>query len=167
MTMTRLVALAALLIAVPSLASRPSSREGALDQARQELIHIERLSQRVQDPRLRAQLADRIGHVDGLLVTASQPVAQGLRMDEMLSMVEAESFDSGRVQVIRRIARSQRISSEQAALLTSRCAFDSSRMEALIALYPAVTDPWRFEVAVQVLTFASSREEVWRQIEGS
>lgn len=161
MSMARSLVLAALLVAAPSLASRRS--DTSTEAVRQELTRLEHLTRRVPDTRLRQNMEDSLARLDGLLA-AEVPTRS---TEELLRMVEAERFDSAKVEVIRRLARTTRFTSEQAALLASRCAFDSGRSEALLAMYPSVVDPWRFEIAVQVLTFESSRRALWESIEGS
>ena len=75
-------------------------------------------------------------------------------------MIEKQPFDSTRLEVIQTVARSGRFTTEEAAALASLLTFDSNRQDALIALYPAVTDPGRFVMALDILTYRSSRRQV-------
>lgn len=158
------VLLLAVLIAAPAVASY----RGPLSytsQARDEVEDIETIASGIRDPSARADLMTRLDHVDSLLARAEEqlqapPRAPTLSFDDARTMVLQETFDDGRLEVIRRVARTGSFTTAEARALAELCTFDSTRKDALIALYPAVTDPQRFGLALDVLTFTSSKHEV-------
>jgi len=84
----------------------------------------------------------------------------GLTYQDAREIVSRESFDSGRLAAIERIAGNGRFTTEEVRALVEMCSFESTKQRALIALFPAVVDPNRFELALAALDFTSSRRAV-------
>jgi hypothetical protein len=84
----------------------------------------------------------------------------GLSYEDAREILSREDFDSGRLAAIERIARKGRFTTEEARALVEMCAFESTKQSALVALYPAVMDPGRYELALAALDFTSSRRAV-------
>jgi hypothetical protein len=154
----------AVFLAAPALASH----RGPLSytsEAREELADSEAIVRGIRDPSARAELLARLDHVDMLLAQAEDelstpPSPPMLGFADARTMVTRESFDDDRLEVIRRLGRTGSFSTDEARQLVELCTFDSTRKDALIAIYPAVTDPQRFMLALDALTFSSSRREV-------
>lgn len=109
-----------------------------------------------------------------LVVTiAATPVAQAARpvvlsphnqmvidLDTALSWVNSESFDTGKLEQIKRVAKLAKLNTEEAQTLASACAFDSTRSEALIVLFDAVDDKSEYTHALEILSFSAYRIKV-------
>jgi len=156
------IAAAILGVALPSFADRPNRSERLLSEARTELAALQYVAEDVRDRALRSQLTARIDRIDHLIQRADFAMdgTYGLTVEEARSIVANEAFDSGKVESIQRIARQGRFSTAEARSLAAMCSFDSARADALIALYPSVNDPWRFQLALDILDFSSTRERV-------
>lgn len=87
-----------------------------------------------------------------------------LSYEDARAIVSRESFDSGKVEALRKVASKGRFTTEQAKNLADMCDFDSGKREALVALYPAVTDQARYMLALDILDFPSSRRWVEEQL---
>ena len=164
----------ALCIAVPSFGSH---RGDPYDEARYELSLLDRDVDRIRHPVLRQDLGHRIDRLEQLVERMERredrarngrgrghghghQSYRGLPYGEAMAMVQNEPFDSGKIEAIRRVARNGRYSTEEAANLANQCTFESCKIDALIALYPSVTDPYRYYSALRILTFSSSRRRV-------
>lgn len=156
-------------IALPAAAGYRNDPLFFTGEAREELRDLELLARSVRDPVMRAEMLSRIDRIDGLVGEAEQALDQparpvGITMAEARGMVAAEAFDDDRVEVIGRLARSSSYTTMEARELASLCTFDSSKADALVALYPAVSDPGRFAMALDILTFGSTRRDVERRL---
>ncbi len=162
--MRRFAALTALLVlATPSFADHQPDPVALTDAARDELRGLDMMLGDIRDPRLRSDMQARIDRIDSLLADSERALrvdAGRIGFDDAMRLVGQESFDSGKVEVLRSLGRDGRFTTDEARTLASQCQFDSTRADALIALYPSVTDPGRFQLALDILTFASSRREV-------
>lgn len=75
-------------------------------------------------------------------------------------MVRVETFDRDKLEAIHRAARNGRFTTAEARQLAAQLTFDGGKADALIALYPAVVDPHRFAMTLDILTFSSNRTKV-------
>ena len=152
-----------LIAATPTVKPELSDRMIAVRIA---LDDVERTAAEVQDPRLRRRLTARIARVNALLTETSPGLSDtDPDFQAALDALEAERFDNERLERIRSIASERQFSCEQAALLAATCTFDSARAEALLLLYPALSDPQQLESALDVLEFGTTRARV-RQLLG-
>lgn len=163
MRKTLLVALAAL-IAVPAFASHWGPLTYTRE-AHEELGDLRSAIRMVRDPVVRADLLTRIDRVDGLVSSAEGefregPPAPAVSFGDARTMVLRETFDDDKLAVINRLAGQTRFTTAEAMALADLCTFETSKADALVALYPAVSDPQRFGLALDILTFASTRREV-------
>jgi len=184
---TATAALLALSVTAPSLANHTAPNPYQdLAQVSSEIDAIQRLAYQVPNPRLRSLLLGRAQNAELALDSAKRSIAPptypgrgrpdpgysrgsdyrapALSYQDARRIVQREPFDSGRLDAIRRVARTGRFTTQQAASLADLCTFDSSKQQALIALYPAVIDPGRYEMALGILTFPSSRRSVERAL---
>jgi hypothetical protein len=175
--MTRMLALAALLfVSGPAVSEhRPIQ---LLGQTYTELAALKADIDLVPDRRLRRQLTQRVDRATGLLhrLESTAVLATGpshsraqrpppapppmLTFDEALFMVRAETFDRDKLEAVHRAARNGRFTTHEARAIAAEFSFDSGKADALIALYPAVIDPHRFAMALDVMTFSSNRNRV-------
>lgn len=158
----------ALAAALPSWGNHQEDPARLIADARIELASLDRLARGVPQPGLRAEIDDRIDRIELLLVRAEgslvPPEPRGLRFDEALSIVERETFDRDKLAVIQSLARTGRYTTAQARQLAATCSFDSTRADALVALYPSLVDPERFALALDVLDFSSTRRDVQQRL---
>ena len=182
MTRTLVVALGlSVLSALPAQSGhRP---EVLMNRAQNQVEALDYTASQVRNPVLRDELQQRITRLDRLLDRMERmgayqnqpvfdeparpghrypgpPVYRGLSYQDALHMVRSESFDSGKLEAVRRAARNGRFNTHQARALAAELSFDRTKADALIALYPSVTDPQRFSLALDVLDFQSSRRRV-------
>lgn len=177
--MTRALALAALMFVTgPALSEhRPAA---LLDQTFGEIASLKADINQIPQRHIRHNLDRRIERVEGLLVRleatgaltqpdrrhvrperpAPPPPPPALSFDEALHMVRAEAFDRTRLEAVHRAARVGAFTTHEARALAGELTFDSGKADALIALYPAVVDQHRFAMALDVLTFTSSKRRV-------
>jgi hypothetical protein len=165
-TILALVTLA-LVAAAPSFAGwRRDDPSAMLRDARAELREVQSLVDYVRDPALRVRMEDRLDRVDFLVGDAARTLdglgagPPGVDFRDALARVEREPFDSGKMRAIEALARNGRFTTDQVRQLVGGLAFDSSKVDALILLYPSVVDPQRYFTALDVLTFDSSRRKV-------
>lgn len=176
--MTRIAALSLLVLAAASPALSERTPTELMDRAQYQVRKLDADIDRVRHPELRRTLEERVARLDRLLDRlertgalearhgprrpgAYHPAqARGISFQDAMRGVRAESFDSGKLDVIQMAARSGRFTTEQARALAGELTFDSKKSEALIALYPAVVDPHRYMLALDVLDFRSSRRRV-------
>jgi hypothetical protein len=153
------------LVATPSIANHKADPVVLTDAARDELRGLEAMLRDVRDPYVRADMQERIDRIDGLLFETERALgadaaADRITFGEASRLVDQEAFDSGKLEVIRGLARNGRFTTDEARGLAAKCAFDSTRVDALVALYPSVTDKGRYRLALDILDFPSSRREV-------
>lgn len=168
-----------LLVTAPSVGGPPSwdhhgggGRSAQLTEVRAEIEAIQTLALEVHDPALRRDLYTRARHASDALDDAErqlrmdwEPAPRGLSYDDALTIVRRESFESDRLEAIRRLASmGGRFTTEEVRGIVAECTFESTRRDALVALYPTVRDPQRFELALDVLTWSSSRADVLRRL---
>ena len=130
---------------------------------------MERTAYQVHDGYLRNDLNNRINRMEALVGQMEQQAQRGgdsygLTFEEAMNRVQAERFDSGKIEVIRRLSARNQFTTREAKALANTCAFEDTKVEALIALYPAVVDKERFWNALDILTFDSSRRRVERSL---
>lgn len=163
--MSRLsVLIVAVFLAAPALAGHRSAL-AYTSEARDELADTAMIARGVRDPYVRAELLARLDRIDQLVATVEHELetpAQPPRLEyaDARAMVAAEAFDDDRLEVIRRLGRTGWFTTAEVRQIVEMCTFDSTRKDALIALYPAVSDPYRYMLALDALTFSSSRREV-------
>jgi len=179
--MTRMLALAtALFLSVPAMSElRPST---LLDHTHAELAAMREDIRTVPSRQAQRQLHARVDRVESLLVRLENtgalhrgeharargpqrpppapPAPPGLSFDEAMHMVSVETFDRGKLEAVHRAARNGTFTTDEARLLAAQLTFDGGKADALIALYPAVIDPHRFGLALDILTFSSNRTKV-------
>jgi hypothetical protein len=99
----------------------------------------------------------------GCAKPASPPPGNAVSADEfdkLLKGLKAETFDDGRVSFIKSISNMRAFTSAQVRELLKEFNFDPGREEAAVTLYPRVTDPDNFFMALEVFTFDSGRKSV-------
>jgi hypothetical protein len=107
----------------------------------------------------RSELA--AGEVQRALAATATPAAMSAeRFAAVLKGLKGESFDDGKVRLVKGLGGSARFTSAQAKELLAAFAFDAGRKEAALHLYPLVTDPEFFFQALDAFTFESGRNEV-------
>ena len=159
-------ALLALTLTVPAFSSHGHRPADPVREVRAELAEIERLTLQVRDWRLRSQMTTHLANAQYLLGEVDRPEraercpADSLRYEDAHTLVQRERWDSDRLAVVERIGRRSCLTTEQVRSIVSLFDFDSSKERALIALYPSVIDKARFELALDVLTWSSSRQTV-------
>ena len=170
-------ALAALVLigaAGPAVSNPPP--EGLLDRAQAQVQLLDQELDMVRHPHLRAQLEQRVDRIDRLLNQLERtggmdgpPRRPGppphyqmsfLDYQDMRVLVQRERFDNDKLEVLRGVAGRARLTTDEARALANMLTFDSHKEQALIALYPAVVDKHRYRMALDVLTFSSSRRRV-------
>jgi hypothetical protein len=140
--------------------ARPSvDADSLLAQARIELDDLHDQVGYVTQPRLRILMENRILRVEGLLnqvdrTLDGKPI---ITIDKAIAQVNAQRYDNDKLAVIADLSESARFTSREIARIVDSCAFDSTKVEALIALHPAAVDPDRYGIALDTLEFTSSR----------
>lgn len=81
-----------------------------------------------------------------------------------LETLRAESFDSKRLEMVQRAARSVAFYSDQVALLIGCLKFESHRIDAAVMLYPRTVDSKNWHLIQQSFSFASSFSDVEKKI---
>ncbi len=175
-------ALLALAVTLPSYGSHPHGPPSWTDQVYADLLTIEHLAQEVRHPHLRRDLQRHARSAQqalerGATVDSRRQRSRSSRAPDTCptrsnlltyadahEMVSRERFDSGRLGAIERIGRSACLTTEEARSLASLLTFDSGKEKALVALFPAVVDPPRYALALDVLTFSSARDRVASQL---
>lgn len=182
--MHRFIALAAFaFIATPAVSNQRA--DALLDRAQAEVHALDQDLDMVRNVHLRAQLEERVDRIDRMLQRLENTAAfddapgygngngygygygrpsRGLTFQEARTLVGNEAFDSGKLQTIEMIARNGRFTTQQARALADEMTFDSGKAKALIALYPSVIDKQRYAMALDILTFGSSRRQVSNQL---
>lgn len=163
MRKTLLVAAAALL-AFPAFASHWGPLTYTRE-AHEELTELRSALRYVRDPVVRGDLLQRVDRVDSLVSSAEGefregPPAPQISFGDARTMVLRETFDDDKLAVISRLANQTRFTTTEAMALADLCTFETNKADALVALYPAVSDPQRFGLALDILTFSSTRREV-------
>ncbi len=162
-------ALLALTLTSPSAASRHTAIEPllGLEVAAAELAALDALTVGIYDPRLRREMVTRIRSAELAVHQAryalhfgADPGPDLLSFDDARALITREHFDADKVEVMARIAPSARFTTDEARALAALCTFDGGRRDALIALFPSVTDKARYALALDILTFGSSKHEV-------
>ena len=96
-----------------------------------------------------------------------KPATAGISDEDFARLLQAlrkESFDSGKADFVVTFAATGRLSSEQARELLKAFDFDQDRVRAAVTLYPRVTDPQKFFVALEAFTFDSGRSAVRQKL---
>jgi hypothetical protein len=179
--MTRIAALSLMLLTAAAPAMSEHSPTDLLDRAQRQVHQLDREIDQVRHPELRRSLEEKVARLDRTLDRLERtgaleprygpdrrgadhgygrPGPRGLSFHESMQLVRVESFDSRKLEVIQRLARTGRFTTDQARSLAAQLTFDSKKAEALIALYPAVVDPDRYVLALDVLDFGSSKRRV-------
>lgn len=152
--------------------------QNLMDRAQGEVKALEDTAELVRNPVIRRDLQEQIQtlhkvldrmQAQGAYQSSSYnerppirpPRAQnGLSYQEAMTMVRNEPFNQGKLSTVRRVARNGRFSTQQARSIADQLSFDQSKADALIALYPSVTDKYRFGTALSILDFQSNRRRV-------
>lgn len=177
------VAIALTALATPAMSSHTPAVQ--LNRAQAHVEALDREIDQVRHPGVRAQLEDRVDRIERLLRRIERSGVRGpiygerpphlpphgppgrpgfIDYEDALHMVRRESFDQDKLRIIQDLGGRMHLTTHQARALAGELAFDSNRADALIALYPSVTDPHRFRLALDVLTFSSSRRHVARTL---
>ena len=150
-----------LLFALPAAAlARPAaSADTLIAEARVELDDLHSQVGYVTQPRLRLQMENQILRVEGLLNQVERTVdgKPVITVEKAVADVNAQRYDNDKLAVIATISEAGRFTSREIARIVDSCAFDSTKVEALIALHPSTIDPDRYGVALDTLEFTSSR----------
>lgn len=177
--MTRLLALSALLfVSAPAMSElRPAT---LMAQTHAELGALRADIREVPGRQAQRKLHARVDRIESLLVRLENtgavgrsdrargpqrpppapPPPPGLSFDEAMYMVQVETFDRGKLEAIDRAARNGSYTTDEARVLAAQLTFDSGKADALILLFPAVVDPHRYGLALDILTFGSNRARV-------
>ena len=89
-------------------------------------------------------------------------VAEPYQVDLILEYIHGISFDRDKLKAAILCVQICPVRSSDIARVASLITFDSSRKEFLKEAYRYCPDPQHYHVAVETLTFNSSREEVYR-----
>jgi len=89
-----------------------------------------------------------------------RPSRSYLTYSESKSLIDNAYWESSKLESMDSIARNARLTTAEAKALANLMYFESGKRDALIKLYPAVSDPHRFALALDILSFSSSRREV-------
>ncbi len=148
-----------LMLASTALARPMVGAEDLVAETRIELDGLHRQVGFVTEPRLRLMMENRILRVEGLLNQVDRALdgKEIISADKALADVESQRYDNDKLAVISNLSDSGRFTSREIARIVGSCAFDSSKVEALIALHPTAVDPDRYGVALDTLEFTSSR----------
>ena len=90
------------------------------------------------------------------------PVAEPYQVDLIIEYIQGISFDREKQRAAILCVQLCPVRSADIARIASLLTFDSSRKEFLKEAYRYCPDPQHYQVAVETLTFSSSREEVYR-----
>lgn len=97
---------------------------------------------------------------------AATIVYDGSDMDAVLSALNANSFDKGKVATVRALAKTRPFTSDQVRQILQAFSFDQGREDAAVALYPAVTDQQNFLSAVlPTFSFDSGRQNLIKRLD--
>jgi len=174
-----LVALALVTTALPAVSNHTPA--GLLDRAQANVQALDNEIDMVRNPHVRSQLEQRADRLERLLRRIERSGALDeprrprprpgpapgygmLDFQDVRTLVQRERFDNDKVQVLQGVAGRARLTTAEARQLAAMMTFDSHKEQALIALYPAVVDPHRYRLALDVLTFSSSRRRVARTL---
>ena len=145
----------------PTAMARPSAADTdtLIAEARTELDGLHSQVGYVTQPRLRLQMENRILRVEGLLNQVDRVVdgRPEITVEKAIADVEAQRYDNDKLAVISELSESARFTSREIARIVGSCAFDSTKVEALVSLHPSAIDPDRYGVALDTLEFTSSR----------
>jgi hypothetical protein len=152
--------LLALTLATAAQARPAADTETLLSEARAELHGLQGQLGMVTQPRVRLRMTHQILRVEGLLnqvdrTLEGRPV---VTVEKAVADVEAQRYDNDKLEVIADLSESGRFTSREISEIVSSCAFDSTKVEALIALHRSAIDPNRYAVALDTLEFTSSRD---------
>ncbi|HJB84608.1 MAG TPA: DUF4476 domain-containing protein [Candidatus Alistipes merdigallinarum] len=82
------------------------------------------------------------------------------KFDEMLRMIEQESFGEGKNAILSMVVGVNGLSTEQIRRVLASYSFDENKLEALKMCYPSVIDPENYYTLASVFTFASSKKKM-------
>ena len=172
-----LVVLTALAAGTPAVSNHTPS--GLLDRAQNQVHALDAEVDQVRNYHLRSQLEQRVDRIDRLLRRLEQTGALDqpdfrppprphprphrpafYSFQDAMVMIDQERFERDKLAVIQRSASRMRLTSQQARALVAELDFDNNRADALIALYPSITDKHRFFVTLDALDFRSNRRKV-------
>ena len=83
---------------------------------------------------------------------------------KLLRALKTENFDEKRLPILRAGTTRVQLTSEQARVLVNTLASSDSRKRAAILLYPRVLDPNNFSLVLNVIPYASDRDDAVRAI---
>jgi len=162
--MIRILTTTLLLAACTSSAfARPAPQpDTLLNEARTELVGLQGQLGQITQPRIRLKMANKILRVEGLIHQVERTLEgkSAITVEKAIADVEAQPYDNDKLAVISDLSNNGRFTSREIAQIVSSCAFDSTRVDALVALHPSVIDPDRYEIALSTLEFTSSRDRV-------
>ena len=82
------------------------------------------------------------------------------KFDEVLKMIEQESFGEGKNAILSMVIGENGLSTEQIRRILTTYSFDDNKLEALKMCYPSVVDPENYYTLASVFTFASSKKKM-------
>ena len=80
------------------------------------------------------------------------------------SAIEAAAFRDDKMKVIQRVAREAYLTVAQAEVLVESLTFSRDRKEAILSLYPRLTDPDEVQSLYRLLDHSSHRRDVRRRV---
>ena len=105
----------------------------------------------------------RKNRVEQIRLASRTGVAKQLdkkKFDEVLKMIEQESFGEGKNAILSMVIGENGLSTEQIRRILTTYSFDDNKLEALKMCYPSVVDPENYYTLASVFTFASSKKKM-------
>jgi len=160
MTRTTLTALLTFALTGTAMARPSTDTDTLLTEARTELHGLYGQIGLVTQPRVRLRMEHQILRVEGLLNQVERTIEgkPAITLEKAIADVDAQRYDNDKLAVIADLSDSARFTSREIAQIVGSCAFDSTKVEALIALHRSAIDPDRYGIALDTLEFTSSRD---------
>lgn len=122
------------------------------------------LTQKISDQKLRDRLTYLLSEIE-LALPQSKTNISAISDDDMAAILKGmhkRDFDDEKLALLKTIAG--QFSSAQAAQIIQCLTGGSEQVDALIYMYPNLTDPSRIEVALEAITFSSDKKEAEERI---
>jgi hypothetical protein len=149
----------------PAARARAAARDLASDlrEARElvKKVNDRRTRERLELLLSRAEL--RAGDIQKDLAALAAPRRKPLTAEELAQFMKglnANAFDNQKTPFVEEYAKTRWFTSAQARDVLKAFSFDDGRGKAAVALYPRLTDPENFFVALEAFTFDSGRKAV-------
>lgn len=165
--LTALLMLMASALAAPAI-GHANSR---LDQVVADVHEARELARSIPDQALRERMelllsrAELSAHELQRPAVAAPPAAMSQGdLQTFLATLSRQSFDDGKLRVVKTLAPSARLTSEQAKQILAKFSFAKGRVEAAVLLHALIVDPHLFAVTLEALPFDSERRDVLKRI---